>query len=188
MDDEKKAAQQTDNTDAVGTDDQTADTKGEIKPKQQECTESKKPASKKAVAQAETAQAAEEKPAQQQGGSETSALREENARLQEQVLKLQAEAAVTRLAQSSGVDPKAVLYVSKLIDTDAVMKDGKCDDEKIKSQLDKILADLPQLKLHTDADNKKRVTPIGVAKDASENEQLGAKPTLAVKKWNRFNN
>ncbi len=179
MEDEKNTAQQTDST-------PEAENQSDTKPSTE--AEQKKPAPKKAAAQVATKQpATDEKPHAQSDAGDTDVLREENARLHEQVAQLQVAAAVTRLAQDCGVDPKAVPYVSKLIDLSAAVKDGKCDDEKIKRQIDKLLADLPQLKAHIDADDKKRVTPIGVAKDASKEEQSGTRPVLAAKKWNRFN-
>lgn len=193
MKDDEKPVTQTETAPAAQSDtNQNTDTeqKKPVAEQKKPVAEQGKPAEQKQPASAVEAPAAvaEEKSPAQSDTDDGASLREENARLQEQVAQLQVAAAVTRLAQDCGVDPKAVPYVSKLIDLSAVVKDGKCDDEKIKRQIDKLLTDLPQLKLHLDADDKKRVTPIGVASGASNDEQAGTRPVLAAKKWNRFNN
>ena len=59
-----------------------------------------------------------------------------------------------RLAPSLGVDITTLPYVLKMADTSNVIKEGKVDADALKEAINKVLSDIPQLKVDPEANNK----------------------------------
>ena len=55
------------------------------------------------------------------------------------------------MAGELGVDLKTMPYVMKMADLSGAVVDGKVDDEKLKESINKVLEDIPQLKVKAEA-------------------------------------
>lgn len=107
---------------------------------------------------------------------------------QQEAQNAKIESAATIAAVALGIDAKTIPYVLKMADLSQVMgKDGKINDEAMTQALNKVLEDVPGLK---PAQNSQRgFTQIGTGGNPAQNPQNPAqsKPTVASKRWNRWN-
>lgn len=107
---------------------------------------------------------------------------------QQEAQNARIESAATIAAVALGIDAKTIPYVLKMADLGQVMgKDGKINDEAMTQALNKVLEDVPGLK---PAQNLQRgFTQIGTGGNPAQNPQNPAqsKPTVASKRWNRWN-
>lgn len=101
------------------------------------------------------------------------------------VQKAQVEKDAVLMAMSLGLDAKTIPYVLKLADLSSVMdKDGKINEEAVKTAINKVLDDVPQLKPAA-AENKGFQIGGGQQNQQKNNVNQNTVPT---KRWNRFNN
>lgn len=107
---------------------------------------------------------------------------------QQEAQNARIESAATIAAVALGIDAKTIPYVLKMADLSQVMgKDGKINDEAMTQALNKVLEDVPGLK---PVQNSQRgFTQIGTGGNPAQNPQNPAqsKPTVASKRWNRWN-
>lgn len=107
---------------------------------------------------------------------------------QQEAQNARIESAATIAAVALGIDAKTIPYVLKMADLSQVMgKDEKINDEAMTQALNKVLEDVPGLK---PAQNSQRgFTQIGTGGNPAQNPQNSAqsKPTVASKRWNRWN-
>lgn len=107
---------------------------------------------------------------------------------QQEAQNARIESAATIAAVALGIDAKTIPYVLKMADLGQVMgKDGKINDEAMTQALNKVLEDVPGLK---PAQSPQRgFTQIGTGGNPAQNPQNPAqsKPTVASKRWNRWN-
>lgn len=109
----------------------------------------------------------------------------QNQIVQEKALaqKAQIENVATLTAVSIGLDAKTIPYVLKMADLSSVMdKDGKINEESVKTAINKVLEDIPQLKPAAAANNGFQ---IGGAQ--STPQQQNNQNPVPQKRWNRFN-
>lgn len=100
--------------------------------------------------------------------------------------RAQIEKNATMTAISIGLDAKTIPYVLKLADLTSVMdKDGKINEEAVKTAINKVLEDMPQLK-PVSAENKG--FQIGGSGQQNQQQNNGNQNTVPTKRWNRFNN
>lgn len=87
-------------------------------------------------------------------------------------LKAEINLEAYRIAPSLGVDPTTLPYVLKMADTSEVISDGKVDTEALKTAIDAVLKDIPQLK--ADPEVNAKGFKIGADKEqkASSNDEL----------------
>lgn len=92
-----------------------------------------------------------------------------------------------QLSGELGIDLKTMPYVLKMADLSSVIgEDGGVDQEKLKESLNKVLEDVPQLKPQPEA-NQSGFRQIGVGQQAQQQTQTQQKPSVATKRWNRWN-
>lgn len=100
--------------------------------------------------------------------------------------RAQIEKDATMTAISIGLDAKTIPYVLKLADLTSVMdKDGKINEEAVKTAINKVLEDMPQLK-PVSAENKG--FQIGGSGQLNQQQNNVNQNTVPTKRWNRFNN
>lgn len=101
-------------------------------------------------------------------------------------LKTAIENKALLLHKELGVEFSTVPYLVKLADMSKVVVDGKINDEALKEALNKVIEDVPALKVQQTA-QVQGFTQIGAGKNNGQQGQTQAKP-VATKRWNRFNN
>ena len=107
---------------------------------------------------------------------------------QQEAQNAKIESAATIAAVALGIDAKTIPYVLKMADLSQVMgKDGKINDEAMTQALNKVLEDVPGLK--PEQNSQRGFTQIGTGGNPAQNPQNSAqsKPTVASKRWNRWN-
>lgn len=117
---------------------------------------------------------------------DVTALQNQIAQEKVQAQKAQIEKDAVLTAMSLGLDAKTIPYVLKLADLSSVMdKDGKINDEAVKTAINKVLEDMPQLK-PVSAENKG--FQIGGSGQLNQQQNNVNQNTVPTKRWNRFNN
>ena len=117
---------------------------------------------------------------------DVTALQNQIAQEKAQAQKAQIEKDAVLTAMSLGLDAKTIPYVLKLADLSSVMdKDGKINEEAVKTAINKVLEDMPQLK-PVAAENKG--FQIGGSGQQNQQQNNGNQNTVPTKRWNRFNN
>ena len=117
---------------------------------------------------------------------DVTALQNQIAQEKAQAQKAQIEKDAVLTAMSLGLDAKTIPYVLKLADLSSVMdKDGKINEEAVKTAINKVLEDMPQLK-PVSAENKG--FQIGGSGQQNQQQNNGNQNTVPTKRWNRFNN
>ncbi|MBR2503328.1 MAG: hypothetical protein IKB62_04300 [Oscillospiraceae bacterium] len=101
-------------------------------------------------------------------------------------LKTAIENKALLLHKELGVEFSTVPYLVKMADMSKVIVDGKISDETLKEALNKVIEDVPALKVQQTAQVQGFVQ-IGAGKNNAQQGQTQAKP-VATKRWNRFNN
>lgn len=81
-------------------------------------------------------------------------------------LKAEINLEAYRIAPSLGVDPTTLPYVLKMADTSEVIKEGQVDTEALKTAIDAVLKDIPQLK----ADPEVNAKGFKIGADAKESK------------------
>ena len=108
----------------------------------------------------------------------------EQERATAQRAQIEKDAIMTAI--SIGLDAKTIPYVLKLADLTSVMdKDGKINEEAVKTAINKVLEDMPQLK-PVSAENKG--FQIGGSGQQNQQQNNVNQNTVPTKRWNRFNN
>lgn len=101
--------------------------------------------------------------------------------------RAEVEKAAVLEAVSLGLDAKTIPYVLKMADlSDAAGQDGTVNSETLKSAINKVLEDIPQLKPTQESHRGFQVGGGGQQGD-QQGTQQETKPTVPVKRWNRFN-
>lgn len=77
-------------------------------------------------------------------------LQKQAADYQKAAIRAQIESKALLMAGELGVDIKTMPYVIKMADLKEAVSDGKISDEKLKGCLNKVLEDIPQLKVNAD--------------------------------------
>lgn len=92
------------------------------------------------------------------------------------------------LSGDLGINLETMPYVLKMADTSQVIgEDGKVDKEKLKEALNKVLEDVPQLKLQADAPQT-GFRQIGVGQQTQQpTTPQTQQKTVPTKRWNKFN-
>lgn len=118
---------------------------------------------------------------------DAAAMQEEIAREKALAQKALVEKEATMTAVSLGLDAKTIPYVLKLADLSNVTgKDGKINEEAVKTALNKVLEDVPQFKPANKELNGFQIGGSGGQQDQQQKtEDQNRVPT---KRWNRFNN
>lgn len=99
--------------------------------------------------------------------------------------KAQVENATILAAVSLGLDAKTIPYVLKMADLSNVTdKDGKINEESVKTAINKVLEDVPQLKPAAEGNRGFQIGG-GAQNPQQQNNTQSQVPT---KRWNRFNN
>lgn len=99
--------------------------------------------------------------------------------------KAQVENATILAAVSLGLDTKTIPYVLKMADLSNVTdKDGKINEESVKTAINKVLEDVPQLKPAAEGNRGFQIGG-GAQNPQQQNNTQSQVPT---KRWNRFNN
>jgi hypothetical protein len=105
----------------------------------------------------------------------------QNAMLQSQI-----ENKALLLHSELGIDLQTVSYVLKLADTSTVVENGTINEDKLKEALNKVLEDIPQLKKQVEP-TAQGFRQVGATPPSNSSGEAN-KPTVPVKRWNRFNN
>lgn len=117
---------------------------------------------------------------------DVTALQNQIAQEKVQAQKAQIEKDAVLTAMFLGLDAKTIPYVLKLADLSSVMdKDGKINEEAVKTAINKVLEDMPQLK-PVSAENKG--FQIGGSGQLNQQQNNVNQNTVPTKRWNRFNN
>lgn len=117
---------------------------------------------------------------------DVTALQNQIAQEKAQAQKAQIEKDAVLTAMSLGLDAKTIPYVLKLADLSSVMdKDGKINEEAVKTAINKVLEDMPQFK-PVAAENKG--FQIGGSGQQNQQQNNGNQNPVPTKRWNRFNN
>lgn len=91
-------------------------------------------------------------------------------------------------AVSLGLDAQTIPYVLKMADLSAVTdKDGKINEEVVKTAINKVLEDVPQLKPKEQEHNGFRIGGSGGQQSAGNTKENSINQ-VPTKRWNRFNN
>lgn len=99
--------------------------------------------------------------------------------------KAQVENATILAAVSLGLDAKTIPYVLKMADLSNVTdKDGKINEESVKTAINKVLEDVPQLKPAAEGNRGFQIG--GGAQNPQQ--QNNTQSQVSTKRWNRFNN
>lgn len=105
--------------------------------------------------------------------------------------KANVKSAATLYAVGLGISPKTIPYVIKMADlAPAIDKEGKVNEEAIKTALNKVLEDIPELKTQTQSASRFTPTKVGTAGNnntISPKDDSKQQGTVAKKRWNRFN-
>ncbi len=111
------------------------------------------------------------------------------AAAQAEAQKARLESAAAMTAMSLSIDSKTIPYVLKMADLSGAMdKEGKVNEEALKTALNKVLEDVPALKPQTGGGAG--FTQIGTAGNPSQQTQQtnqNNQRPVATKRWNRFN-
>jgi hypothetical protein len=95
------------------------------------------------------------------------------AEAQNKWLKAEINLEAYRVAPSLGVDPTTLPYVLKMADTSEVIKEGKVDTEALKTAIDAVLKDIPQLKADPEQNAKGfKIGADNVEKKSASNDDL----------------
>lgn len=88
-------------------------------------------------------------------------------------LKAEINLEAYRIAPSLGVDPTTLPYVLKMADTSEVIKEGQVDTEALKTAIDAVLKDIPQLKADPEVNAKGfKIGADAKEQKASSNDEL----------------
>lgn len=91
-------------------------------------------------------------------------------------------------AVSLGLDEKTIPYVLKMADLSAVTdKEGKINEEAVKTAINKVLEDVPQLKPSGQESSGFRIGGSS-GQQPSGTSKAGTTTQIPTKRWNRFNN
>lgn len=117
--------------------------------------------------------------------------------LQAQVVQAQQQAVTSEIEKEGvligvemGLDVKTIPYVMKLVDTSAVVADGKVNADKLKEAINKVLEDVPAFKQGKTEEQSKGFVQVGAGQTGSQTNTTGqqlATPVIPTKRWNRFN-
>lgn len=121
---------------------------------------------------------------QQQQQADNTQLQTQVAEAQKIAEQAQIELAATKAAMELGIDSKTLPYVLKMADfSSAKDKDGKISADNLKTALNKVLEDVPQLKPQKQ-ENKGFQIGGGTQQQQQTNSTQQVTPT---KRWNRWN-
>lgn len=107
---------------------------------------------------------------------DVAAIQQQVQQFQAQALQSEMEKEALLMAGELGVDMKLVPHLMKLANVEDVVTENKIDKEKLKASLEKVLEDVPQLKVSQDQNNTS-----GVRFGASRQDQSGAQDDDALK-------
>lgn len=107
---------------------------------------------------------------------DVAAIQQQSQQFQAQALQSEMEKEALLMAGELGVDMKLVPYLMKLANVEEVVTENKIDKEKLKASLEKVLEDVPQLKVSQDQNNTS-----GVRFGASRQDQSGAQDDDVLK-------
>lgn len=113
--------------------------------------------------------------------AETALRQAQNAMIERDAMILSAEL---------GLDLKTIPYILKMADiTQVIGENGNVDQEKLKEALNKVLEDIPQLKLQLD-NQQSGFRQIGAGQTPGQQPGVAqqSQKTVPAKRWNRFNN
>lgn len=85
----------------------------------------------------------------------------------------------------AGIISSKAKRASRLVDTNKILDNGIINEEKLKAEIDSVIAEFPELKVVKEEEKEQKGFKFGA--DNSQSQTTDQKKSIPTKRWNRFN-